>query len=276
MQHTSKALVLLALAAPLLGGCQALFGKSYDASNVRVAPGIGDLAEYGEAQLAIGRDALDTGDYGLAIVAFRNARQSPDQVAPAHNGMAIAYLQLGRPDLAERFFKLAIAQAPGDKRFQANLSRFYESVPEVAVRTVRETGAELASAAPLPLTQAPELAQAPQPATIVASSGPSVVTMQKPADRLVRVSSSEVTIRTAPAMTADPRRRSLTAVVAAAPQGRRLNPAYPVKFSIAASALPVAVAAPGYPVRIGFAAAERQVGPAAPAASRIRIGVTNR
>jgi tetratricopeptide (TPR) repeat protein len=270
MQRTSKALVLLALAAPLLGGCQALFGKSYDASNVRVAPGIGDLAEYGETQLAIGRDALDSGDYGLAIVAFRNAKQAPDQIAAAHNGMAIAYLQLGRPDLAERFFKLAIAGAPGDKRFQANLTRFYGSVPEVAIRTVRESEAELASAATL---QAPALALAPQSATIVASSGPSVITAQRPLDRMVRVSSSEVAIRTASALTADPRRRARSAVAGAAPQGRRLNPAYPVKLSFAASAAP---ASPGYPVRIGFAAAESLAGPAAPAASRIRIGVTDR
>src|SRR5207248_1274431 len=109
-------------------------------------PDLAKLRSFSEEQLAIGKQRLDQGHYGLAIQAFSNAQLSPEQSAAAYNGMAIAYLQLGRPDLAEHFFRQAIAGDPSCQRYQVNLSRFYTSVAEDEVRKASPEAPELASA----------------------------------------------------------------------------------------------------------------------------------
>ena len=254
MRKAPATIVILALLTPVLGGCQSFIGRalglSKDKSEEQQAA---KETDYAEAQMALGRAGLDSGEFGQAIVAFRNARTYPEHSAGATNGLAVAYLQLGRPDLAERFFKEAIALDPGNRKYQANLNRFYEAVPQVAVKATREEAPALAG-----LTMQPQIA-APQaaPQAMANVSQISSVSFEQTTGRMQRVSASEVVIGAAPAaIAAAPGERRRAATAAAAPAAvvqdrRRRNPAYPVRVGIAAA--PVAKAA-AYPVRLGLAA----------------------
>ncbi|WP_176590863.1 tetratricopeptide repeat protein [Sphingobium sp. EM0848] len=69
-----------------------------------------------------GRAALDASQPGLAIEKFQSALAKGEAVAPALNGMAVAYARLGRFDLARRFFNEAVAVDPLNEKYQANLA----------------------------------------------------------------------------------------------------------------------------------------------------------
>ncbi|WP_162854677.1 tetratricopeptide repeat protein [Sphingobium estronivorans] len=69
-----------------------------------------------------GRAALDASQPGLAIEKFQTALAKGEAVAPALNGMAVAYARLGRFDLARRFFNEAMAVDPLNEKYRANLA----------------------------------------------------------------------------------------------------------------------------------------------------------
>ncbi len=87
------------------------------------------------------QNAVEQGRYLLglrqnadAISAFRRAlRETPDN-PEAFNGLAIAYDRIGRRDLAQRYFELAVAADPVQDRYKVNLARFFErgGQPELA------------------------------------------------------------------------------------------------------------------------------------------------
>ena len=79
------------------------------------------------SDLAAGKRALADGQYGAAVAALRLARLDPGCAAEATNGLGVAYAQLGRDDLAERYFREAVAMDPQDRRFTANLARFEQA-----------------------------------------------------------------------------------------------------------------------------------------------------
>ncbi len=253
MRKAPAILVILAVASPMLGGCKSLFGQPTAIRSSESGMQQRDSAGYAEAQMALGKESLDSGQYGLAIIAFRNARVFPDHAAGAYNGLAVAYLQLDRPDLAERFFKQAVAEAPGNKRFQANLALFYKAVPEVAVRTTRD------EAPALPSLALNEPASAPRAVQLMARAGEHrAVTVQAATGHLVRVSANQLLIggSTLRAPSFDGRRRSPNVATMAARQPvRRVNPQYPKRFAIAAPGPTQATAGSSYPVRVRFTAA---------------------
>ncbi len=256
MRKAILTIATLSLMAPMLGGCNSvgqLFGLHKQAKPAdRVEP-----ASHAEAQMALGKQRLDDGQFGSAIEAFSNARQDPDQAAGAFNGLAIAYAQLGRPDLAERFFKQAMATDPANRRYQANLARFYATVEEVAVSKTRDEQTALALEMPVP-NQAFSVTG---PVRVQERRANPAITVQTPANRIARVSGSAVMIGKvqspqAVVTTSDGRRRLAQAVQAVASETvRRPNPQYPVKFGFAPAApLP---ASKRYPVRVGFSQIER-------------------
>jgi tetratricopeptide (TPR) repeat protein len=227
MLGTRKAAALLLLATPLLGACNSIFGKSLAVRASGQMPAADAMAGYGAAQLAAGRAALDNGQLSEAIVAFRNAKQVPGLAADASNGLAIAYSQLGRPDLAERYFRLAVAMAPGERKYQANLQRFYRLNPIDLPQT--------ASAAEVAVPSQPPAPAAPMGVQIVSAGGSrSVLTVSRPESRLVRISPSEVRIGSGqPALataSAQPRARA-AAVVSTRPA--QASAAYPVRVNLA-------------------------------------------
>ncbi|MES2493007.1 MAG: tetratricopeptide repeat protein [Pseudomonadota bacterium] len=219
--HTLVAVFAL---VPVLGGC-ALFKPSLRAEVQVKVPEQYSGKQYGEDQLALGGQKLDEGAYGQAIIAFSNVRHYPEHAAAAHNGLAIAYSQIGRHDLAERYFRQAMAEAPSDARYQANLSRFYDAVPAIAVRS------------PLTVQPAavPQLARAQ---VLANAAGQPLVKIELPAGRMVRVSSNEVRIEGAAPFDVRrgaPQRQMALAPAIAGPTQRRRAAVYPLRLALKAA-----------------------------------------
>lgn len=255
MPGTRKAVIALIVAAPGLGACQSIFGSPL-AAGVRQERPVSSEADYAAAQVVEGRKALDEGRLGAAVAAFRNARQSPEHAAASANGLAIAYSQLGRPDLAERYFREAIALAPEVRRYQANLQLFYRANPVERAETV--------------MALAPQPAPPPPQATgvRVVSRGPSgVVTAFQPISRLVRISVNEVMIGNGQEKAA-PARPPLAGLTVTT-RGGQTRPVNPVNVRLAPREIfvgakttqvpdarrPRVAASPGYPIRVKLSAA---------------------
>lgn len=126
MRSLPKVLVL-AVAMTALSGCQSfpltswMFKRS-DRGAPATAPNDGSRS------LAEGRAALQDGKLVEAIGPLRAALLDPATRAAASNALGVAYAQLGREDLAEQYFKSAIAADPSDNRFVANLLRLQHTV----------------------------------------------------------------------------------------------------------------------------------------------------
>jgi len=116
-------LALTAAIGVSLSGCQALFGPH--TAHVKSAEGA-QLAS-GEAEtnpaLDQGRQLLRAGRIAQAIEVLRVAQRDPESMADASNALGVAYAKLGRHDLADRYFRMAVAMAPGEARFAANMLR---------------------------------------------------------------------------------------------------------------------------------------------------------
>jgi tetratricopeptide (TPR) repeat protein len=133
MRHgLAKGVIVVALALPL-GACQVFHGIhfaqiiSIGKRNHAPAPALaaGSSTEAGRAQLADGRP-------GLAIASFQRALTNGEQVAPALNGLGVAYARLDRDDLAERFFREAMAVDPANSRYSENLALLMRSPSFIA------------------------------------------------------------------------------------------------------------------------------------------------
>ena len=141
---TRPALLLACLA---LGGCQAS-GARQARIDIRLPVQAG--APVASESLAQGRGQLARGEVAAAIASFRQAMQQPEAAVAALNGLGAAYAQLGRPDLAERYFREAAERDPSDARAVRNLARL-QSKPLAA--TPRMAEAEAPGGAPAALAQ---------------------------------------------------------------------------------------------------------------------------
>jgi tetratricopeptide (TPR) repeat protein len=181
MRKPTLSLLLLAVAAVPLGGCS-LFGKSNNFTAQKSSSRQFKTEDFAVARLAAGREALDRGHWAEAITAFRDARHLPRLAAQAYNGTGVAYAELGRADLAERYFLLAVAEAPEDRRFAANLSRLY---------------AKHANPEPV-LAAAPEPIPALTPQRSALTTSNPAIRVERPAGRLVRTARGEMRLQSAP------------------------------------------------------------------------------
>lgn len=192
----NRAAAALSIAAMTLalGGCQALGIGGHGIARASAKAENSVIAAFGSEQLEEGRKALSEGRTTDAIDAFMLAKAFEEQAPAAYNGLAVAYSRLGREDLTERFFRLAIALAPEEQRYRSNLATFYmrSGIP-------RSTGLALSSEPEVPLVggDAPlvdgqRAVQAPveSPVRSLAAG----VTVRTPVSRLQRISSSEVAI----------------------------------------------------------------------------------
>jgi len=257
-------MIVLALSMPMLGACSSIFGKPFSfRSGHRAQPAVA-AADQGAELIAQGRKALQDGQLGTAVTMFRNAKQVPEQEAAAANGLAIAYSQLGRPDLAERYFREAVAIAPAERRYQANLQHFYRLNPVDLAVTALPAQAGVAYGA------APVDGSAGTLGPRAAANAKQTVTVAQPASRLVRVSAREVRIGggQATAMSAQSPVRVATPAVAGRPAvtATPISAAYPLRFSLQPSEVfvggttapkrvqtgPQLAAAPQYPIRTEF------------------------
>ena len=126
-----KAIRLLAIlaAATAVSGCQSFPLTSWmfkdrpaarDARTTLAGSTIGALEE--------GNAFLRAGNISAAVASYRIASLDPSARGDASNGLAVAYARLGRPDLAERYFRAAIAVEPDNPKFVANLLRLQQQV----------------------------------------------------------------------------------------------------------------------------------------------------
>lgn len=123
MVQYGKNLMLAVAGTAILTGC----GSPLSRIRLTGAPTQELTAAPINSDLAAGKRALADGQYGAAVAALRLARLDPGCAAEATNGLGVAYAQLGRDDLAERYFREAVAMDPQDRRFTANLARFEQA-----------------------------------------------------------------------------------------------------------------------------------------------------
>jgi tetratricopeptide (TPR) repeat protein len=119
MDRTYKSQALSLAAVGLLGGCAAMQPQAQlTIRPVQSQEGAQQLSkpiEAGMAHLRLGQNAD-------AISSFRAALRDNPESAEAHNGLAIAYDRIGRTDLAQRYFELAMAHDPANVKYGANLA----------------------------------------------------------------------------------------------------------------------------------------------------------
>jgi tetratricopeptide (TPR) repeat protein len=187
MPGKASSVLLAAIAALSLGGCKSVFtALGFHRPSIRAV----DVSYQGGSELHVagqlmkGRQALDDGNFAEAISAFSSIRGEPGYSGDAYNGMAIAYLNIGRPDLAETYFARSIAAAPGNEKFQRNLAMFRNSRPEG-----QSPATSLAQAAPGGSSMA--VPATGRPATEGQSLIPGV-RVENLATRIVRLSAGEV------------------------------------------------------------------------------------
>jgi len=220
-------LAALPLAALALSGCQALFGNENGAQMAEVSKSEIDMTSYYAQRLAAGRQHLERGQVAAAANAFRQASYHPQYAAQAYNGMAIAYDRLGRDDLAERFFGLAIKTDPSEAAYARNFAMFRDEHPV-----------------------SPEARPAMALAEVDPVAAPTIgagITAESRDERSERLSNREVRLHSkapaAIAQTADsgssPMRQTEINVQARARQlaqareVREASPTYPVRFDVA-------------------------------------------
>jgi tetratricopeptide (TPR) repeat protein len=123
MSKIPSSILAITLAAGLCG-CQSLFsGSAVGPLSAQADSAPVDMSEYFAQRIEAGKDHLRNNRPTQAIAAFRQASYDPATYADAYNGMGVAYAQIGRADLAKRFFGMALAAAPEDERFARNLAR---------------------------------------------------------------------------------------------------------------------------------------------------------
>lgn len=126
MRYIASGMMALAL-----GGCTLFQAPRHQASppSFRVAGGTAQEAEqHAQTALEAGRRALDQGQTGLAIEAFRQALDAGGSPAPALNGLGVAYARLGDLETAARLFEEASAMAPDQASYHANMARAAEAL----------------------------------------------------------------------------------------------------------------------------------------------------
>lgn len=112
-----------AAAIALLSGCSAFQPQArLEIRSVETAQRNSDATD----PLAEGRSLLALGQNANAISVFRAALRENPNSGDAFNGLAIAYDRIGRQDLAQRYFELAVSAAPENMRYRGNLARLFE------------------------------------------------------------------------------------------------------------------------------------------------------
>ncbi len=134
MTHRPMLIAGVAAISLLASGCTVFralgFHSAQRARPAAAAPALAKAATPVALPLAVpavssdvkdGRALLDAGNYGLAIDAFRRALGKGEETAASLNGLAVGYARIERVDLAERYFREAMAAAPGNAQFADNL-----------------------------------------------------------------------------------------------------------------------------------------------------------
>ncbi len=193
MSNARTRILIVSAVIPMLGGCKAIFGESLFGLHRQSKPDIEQASLMpADAATQEGRQQLAAGNPGLAIAAFQRALATGETIAPAANGLGVAYARVDRPDLARRFFEQAIASAPGDPKYVANLDRLIAANQlAFAYREAEVSARQAAVSPPAVQTGVPTSAEKQVVHREVAVEG-----------AMRRVSRAEVMITTAPSSSA--------------------------------------------------------------------------
>ncbi|MEP5938627.1 MAG: hypothetical protein ABJ239_09895 [Erythrobacter sp.] len=138
-------------AAIALSGCQSFINKLGFGPKDQPTRAEAGQSVFGSDELEKGRTALKAGHPANAITQFRMAAMNEATAPDAFNGLGVAYAKLGRADLAERYFKMAVTLDANNPRYTANLTRFYNSALGTSSQALamreKEAQATMASAA---------------------------------------------------------------------------------------------------------------------------------
>lgn len=132
MKNCQAQFISSAVAVTLLGGCAAFQPQAkLEIRSVETAMQAGPESD----NLAEGRALLNLGQNANAVSAFRAALRETPNSGDAYNGLAIAYDRIGRQDLAQRYFELAVSADPENLRFRGNLARLFNRAgqPQLAL-----------------------------------------------------------------------------------------------------------------------------------------------
>lgn len=145
-----RTIVPLLLALPLAGCGLGLWNSAPEVAVRPIDNGAVETGSGGAQALAAGRAAMRGGNAMAAMAAFRAAQRDPATAAEATNGLGVAWATLGRHDLAEQAFLEAVAIAPQDRRFVANLERTLTQTPMPAMAAMASPARTAAVTAPIP------------------------------------------------------------------------------------------------------------------------------
>lgn len=84
---------------------------------------LGSQAIDGGEALLKGQSYFRRGEYALAIESFRRQVRFAPDAADGYNGIAACYDMMGRFDLSEKFYQMALARSPTDGRIYRNMAR---------------------------------------------------------------------------------------------------------------------------------------------------------
>jgi tetratricopeptide (TPR) repeat protein len=169
-----------------------------------------------------GRKLLDANEIDQAIQNFHLALAVREPLAPAYNGIGVAYARLERFGQAKHYFEMAIALAPTDQRFVANLDRLRQSEVVVGGEEAR-----VASDAAASLVQASQSSAAPA----VNTTAQMTKIISASLGRLHRDGNREYSIRTVEPLAAPIRTADLSV-------DRRFKPLIRFELLSSATALP--------------------------------------
>jgi hypothetical protein len=180
-------------AAIALSGCQSFINKLGFGPKDQTMRAEAGAPIFGSEELAQGRAALKAGNPANAIVQFRLAAMD-EKIAPdAFNGMGVAYAKLGRADLAERYFKMAMTLDANNPRYIANLTKFYNSPLGTSSRALAMREAEAEKTLAMAATAAQDQGML---APVAADEKRGSVTLVKAPVQITRKSAGELRIAT--------------------------------------------------------------------------------
>lgn len=180
------------LAALTLSGCQGIL-SAFNLGGQKQYRAEANAQVFGQDELEQGRAALKAGYPAAAIKQFRLAALDEETAPDAFNGLGIAYARIGRADLAERYFKMAVTLDSSNAKFTANLDNFYNSPLGTSARALamRQKEVDEALAAAEHAAQVEGLL-----ASFVEPGQRGVVALENTPARLTRTSTHELRITT--------------------------------------------------------------------------------
>lgn len=203
----AKCLLPVALIVTLgLAGCGGIFGRGHSSMASADSSNVDDIyRDYATDQLELGRNRIQHGALTEALEPLRRASFNPATAAAAHNAMGVVYARLGRRDVAERMFRLAMEENPDEPKFAANLERLEAAgmaaaspaaVPALTAQAGNGGAMPLAALAPANAMGAPAI-QAAKDAPVVQTMRPTyggAIQISQPSGPIQRLSQYEVRV----------------------------------------------------------------------------------